>query len=77
MSHIPCHSHQSRVTVKPERFEWHQRGENESRRKNEGQESHLLHDPTEKTAWIAESSLGLAKGLGISTSRSNAASNWG
>jgi hypothetical protein len=47
-----------------ERLEWHRSGENEACRMSKGQKSHLLADPTEKTARTAESSLGLAKDLG-------------
>jgi hypothetical protein len=50
-----------------ERLEWHRSGENEACRMSKGQKSHLLADPTEKTARTAESSLGLAKDLGATT----------
>ena len=50
--------------VNLERLQWHRSGENESFRMNKGQRLHLLADPPEKTARIAESSPGLAKDLG-------------
>jgi hypothetical protein len=48
-----------------ERLEWHRSGENESFRMNKEQRLHLLADPPEKTARIAESSPGLAKDWGL------------